>query len=80
MISQYFIGPLPSSLPDEFPTQRNLSAFFSDLNDLKRKVNIAVCFHFSVNDAAGKCIPFLFGWQPRFCVVRQVDVNDAVVQ
>ena len=28
---------------------------------LKRKVNIAVCFHFCVNDAARKGIPFLIG-------------------
>src|SRR5215467_13636174 len=32
----------------------------------KRKVNIAVCLHFCVNDATCKRIPFLLGWQPRF--------------
>src|SRR6516162_1082178 len=31
---------------------------------LKRKVNIAVCLHFCVNDAVGKRIPFFLGWQP----------------
>src|SRR5262245_27037235 len=37
---------------------------------LKGKVNIAACFHFCVNDAARKGIPFLLGWHSRFCVVR----------
>src|SRR5262245_14952766 len=36
---------------------------------LERKVNIAVCFYFCVNDAARKRVPFLLGWQPRLCVV-----------
>jgi hypothetical protein len=31
---------------------------------LKRKVNIAVSFHFRVNDAARKRVPFFLGWQP----------------
>src|SRR5215475_11570473 len=30
---------------------------------LERKMNIAV-FHFCVNDAPGKRVPFLLGWQP----------------
>jgi hypothetical protein len=33
MISQYFIASLPFSSPDESPTPRNLSAWFSGLND-----------------------------------------------
>ena len=31
--SQYFMESLPFSSPDEFPTPRNLSACFFDLND-----------------------------------------------
>src|SRR6516225_3226942 len=31
----------------------------------KRKMNIAVCFHFRVNDTARKRIPLFLGWQPR---------------
>ena len=31
--SQDFIASLPFSTPDEFPTPRNLSVFFSGLND-----------------------------------------------
>src|SRR6516164_8184291 len=42
---------------------------------LKRKVNIAVCFHFCVNDAASKRVPFFLGWHPRFCEVRQVNIR-----
>ena len=38
MISQYFIGRLPVSLRDEFPTQRNLSANVVGLNDLLARV------------------------------------------
>jgi hypothetical protein len=34
MISHYFVGRLPISLRDEFPTQRNLSANVVGLNDL----------------------------------------------
>src|SRR5215470_16305676 len=30
---------------------------------LKRKVNVAVCFDFCVNDATCKRVPFLLGWQ-----------------
>ena len=41
---------------------------------LKRKVNIAVCFYFRVHDAAGKRIPFLLGWQSRFCLLRHVHI------
>jgi hypothetical protein len=33
MIFQYFMELLPFSLPDEFPTPRNLSGCFSGLND-----------------------------------------------
>src|SRR5215472_12636050 len=33
MISQYFIGRLPISLRDEFPTQRNLSGYSAGLSD-----------------------------------------------
>jgi hypothetical protein len=47
---------------------------------LKRKVNIAVCFHFCVDDAASKGIPFLFGWQPRFCVIRAGKSNRAALR
>jgi len=42
---------------------------------LKRKVNIAVCFHFCINDAPRKRIPFFFRWQPGFRVVRDVDIR-----
>jgi hypothetical protein len=37
MISQDFIGSLAISLPDEFPTLRNLAASFSGLNDLQAR-------------------------------------------
>jgi hypothetical protein len=39
MISQYFIGALPFSSPDEFPTPRNLSANVVGLNDLLARVS-----------------------------------------
>jgi len=42
---------------------------------LKRKVNIAVCFHFCINDAPRKRISFFFRWQPSFRVVRHVDIR-----
>ena len=38
MISQRFIGRRPVSLPDEFPTQRNLSANVVGLSDLLARV------------------------------------------
>src|SRR5215470_7289321 len=31
---------------------------------LKRKVNIAVCFHFRVNYTSCERVPLLLGWQP----------------
>jgi hypothetical protein len=34
---QYFIGSLPFSLPDEFPTPRNLSASFSGSSDWRAR-------------------------------------------
>ena len=33
MTSKYFMESLPFSSPDEFPTPRNLSEYFSGLND-----------------------------------------------
>jgi|SRR6516225_8998321 len=42
---------------------------------LKRKVNVAVRFHFCFNHAASKGIPFLLGWQPLFCVISHVDIR-----
>jgi len=38
MISQYFIGRLPISLPDESPIQRNLFSNVVSLNDLPAHV------------------------------------------
>jgi hypothetical protein len=52
-------------------TNRNFGADSSGVvavGIFKRNVNIAVCFHFCVNDAARKRVPFFLGWHPRFCV------------
>src|SRR4029077_13112683 len=37
---------------------------------LKRKVNIAVCFHFCINDAPRKRIPFFLGLAASICTHR----------
>jgi hypothetical protein len=37
---------------------------------LKRKVNVAVCFHFCINDAPRKRIPFFLGLAASICTRR----------
>src|SRR5436309_16040561 len=54
--------PTEYCLPDLTPLRanRNLGANLSDVasgNIFKREVNVAVCFHFCVNDAASESIP-----------------------
>jgi hypothetical protein len=37
---------------------------------LKRKVNVTVCFHFCINDAPRKRIPFFLGLAASICTRR----------
>src|SRR5205823_10029285 len=57
--------PTEYCLPNLTPllANRNLGANRSDVvagGIFKRKVNVAVCFHFCVNDAASESIPLFF--------------------
>src|SRR5436309_12313304 len=63
--------PTEYCLPNLTPlwANRNLGANRSDVvspSILKRDVNVAVCFHFCVNDAASESIPLLFCRHSRF--------------
>src|SRR6266550_1333058 len=44
----------------------------------KRDVNVAVCFHFYVNNTPCECIPFLLGWHS-LCLVCQFHIRPKSV-
>src|SRR5205807_7913988 len=63
--------PTEYCLPNLTPlwANRNLGANRSDVASggiFKRDVNVAVCFHFCVNDAASESIPLFLCGDPRF--------------
>ncbi len=49
---------------------------FVTVGILKRDVNVAVRFHFCVNDAARERIPFFLRGHSSFCVARQFHIQS----
>src|SRR6266550_2690791 len=71
--------PTEYGLPNLTPlwANRNLGANRSDIVSggiYKRDMNVAVCFHFYVNNTPCECIPFLLRWHS-FCRACQFYVR-----